>query len=84
VKSRLCLVDLRWGAPDAKRRQPLWLTDQEGDWWETGFHREYPGAGSRQTVCGPSLDLLPEGFHVSRHGYTWREDVGPIEEYRDN
>jgi len=45
VVARCCWVELRRGANNPKRRQSLWLGDQEGDQGEAGFHREDPGGG---------------------------------------
>jgi len=73
-------VNAGGGADYPERRQPLSVTDQEGDRREAGLHREYPRGRGREAVCGPSLDVSPECVEAVCRTHARCEQVRAIEE----
>jgi len=80
VKSGCCRVHARRGADHPERRQPLPVTDQEGDGGEAGLHREYPRGRRREAVCGPSLDVLPECIEAVCRTHARCEQIRAVKE----
>jgi len=79
VKAGCRWVQARGGADHPERRQPRPVGDQEGDGWEAGLHREYPGGPSREAVCDPPLDLSPERIQPDCRAYAGCEQIRAVE-----
>jgi len=79
MKSGRCRIDARRGADHPECRQPLPVLDQEGDGWEAGFDRKYPGGRGQEAICSPSLDVSPEGIEAGCRTHTRCEQVRAVE-----
>jgi len=79
VKAGRCWVHARGGADQPESCQSLPVGDQEGDRWEAGPHREYPGGRSREAVCDPPLDLTPERIEARCRSHAGCEQVRAVE-----